>query len=114
MLLQKCHTCKFISSLNVKNAYWLVRLDEASQKYTGYIYRSKSYVYCNIQFKLNISLAAFLRGLYHGLDESVREFSIIFVDDILILSKTFEEHLVHIETINRRSKLYQRSKIFRI
>jgi hypothetical protein len=45
------------------------------------------------------SLAVFVRGLRKVLESDVNSFSACYVDDIVIFSKTFEEHLGHMNLI---------------
>jgi len=47
-------------------------------------------------------MATFVRGWKKVLGSDVRSFSACYVDDIVIFSKTFEEHLRHINLIFKK------------
>ena len=50
-------------------------------------------------FGLVTSLAAMVKCVELALGPEVEDFVSVFVDDILVISKSFEEHLKHLDTV---------------
>jgi hypothetical protein len=101
-LLQRFEGAKFISSLDLSSAYLQVELHEDSRKYTAFLYDSVVYQYKRVPYGFKNSLPAFMRALRLALGEGTEYFVLTYVDDILVYSKSFEEHLVHLETVIKK------------
>lgn len=102
ILLQKCYGTKFRSNIDLTASFWQLELEEGIRKYTGFLYKNQTYVYKRTPFGLKNSLASLVRAMRLVLDEQFQEFTIIFVDDIMCISKTFEEHIEHLSKIFNR------------
>lgn len=77
-------------------------MSEESKKYTGFIYRTKTYVLNVVPFGLKVSTAALLCALNNVFSSDCDEFLIQFVNNFLIVSKSFNEHFIHLETVFKR------------
>jgi hypothetical protein len=55
-----------------------------------------------VHFGLVTSLAAIVRCLEMALGPEVDDFVSVFVDDILIMSRSYEEHLEHLDIVFRK------------
>ncbi|PNF31892.1 hypothetical protein B7P43_G07950, partial [Cryptotermes secundus] len=94
-LLQRFEGAKFMSSLDLSSAYLQVELHEDSRKYTAFLYDSVVYQYKRVPYGFKNSLPAFMRALRLALGDGTENFVLTYVDDILVYSRTFEEHLDH-------------------
>ena len=94
-----------MTSLDLTAGYWQVPLAANSRKYTALLFNRKNYQFKRLPFGLNTSVASFIKCLDEILQPKNLDFLTIYVDDILIASRTFEEHLEHIEYV--LNKLYQ-------
>lgn len=102
-ILAKFNNKYFFSTLDFASGYWQIPLDETVRKFTSFLYDGRSYQFRVVPFGLNVSNAAFGRGLevaFSSSDSKLNNNNIvcpqdvhIYVDDILIASTTFEEHL---------------------
>ena len=63
------------------------------------------YEFLVMPFGLTNSRASFTRLMSHILRGLEYRFALIYIDDIIIFSKSVEEHLAHLEEIFRRLKL---------
>jgi hypothetical protein len=88
-----------MTSLALTSAFLQIPLEESSRKFTAFLFDTNVYQFQRVPFGTKNSLAAFVRGLRKVLGNDVTSFCACYVDDIVIFSKTFEEHLQHINTI---------------
>ena len=98
-LLQRFHGTKYVTTLDLSSAFLQVPLDEASRKYTAFEFQSKIYQYRRIPYGFRNSLAWFIRALQTVLGDETSSYVINYVDDILIFSRSFNEHMDHLDTV---------------
>jgi len=98
-MLQQFHGVKYMTSLDLTSAFLQIPLEASSRKYTAFLFDTNVYQFQRVPFGTKNSLAAFVRGLRKVLGSDVSSFCACYVDDIVIFSKTFEEHLKHIDLI---------------
>jgi len=88
------------SSLDLLKGSWAIPLEKNSRKFTNF-YSPKSgipYRYCTLPMGLNSSPAHFglmLSKIFHNKQDW--KFLHLYVDDILVTSGTFEDHLIHLK-----------------
>ena len=82
-VLPKLEDAKIFSKLDVKEAYWRVRLDEASSKLTTMITPFGRYMWKRLPFGLKVSSEIF----QHKIDEALGDLDGVFniVDDVVIV-----------------------------
>lgn len=102
VMLQKCSGSQYFTSLDMNSSFWQIPLHPQSQKYTGFLYKSKTYVYTAVPFGLKVSQSGLIRALNEVFDDSVNKHTIIFVDDILCLGTNFDNHISNLEQILKR------------
>ena len=98
-LLQKFDGIKFMSSLDLRSSYWQIPLNVESQQYTGFAYNNRTYVYKVLPFGLKTAVGSFTRAMDLILGAELQDFVTVYVDDILITSKTIDEHFQHLELV---------------
>lgn len=98
-LLSKCKNSKWLSSIDLSASYWQIPLSEESRQYTAFQFRGKTYHFKVTPFGISTSQAALVRALDNVFDESVENFTIIYIDDICVISPTFERHLENLNYI---------------
>ena len=75
-------------------------LAEVSRKYTAFLFNGKNYQFRRLPFGLNTSVASFIKCLDQILKPKDLDFLTVYVDDILIASRTFEDHLDHLGSVS--------------
>ena len=103
-LLYSFKNIKFLSVIDLTASYWQIPLTEKSQKYTCFTYNGQSYVYTRLPFGLKTAVASFSRGLKLILGPEIIEFTLVYVDDLLVYSKSFSEHIFHLKLLFERLK----------
>lgn len=93
------------SSLDFSAGYWQVPLHPEVRKFTAFVFEGRTYQFCVVPFGLNISNTAFGKALeavlnirINGTDDNLDDLH-IYVDDVLISSTSFDEHLVRLATL---------------
>lgn len=103
-LIRKFHGKPWMSSLDLTSGFWQVPLAEEDQKFTGFGFLGIGYKFLRVPFGLKTSGSGFIRALHIALGNDVKEFAVIYIDDLVIFSRTFKEHMEHIRII--LSRLY--------
>lgn len=98
-LLQRFHGKIFLTSIDLVSSFWQIPLSEDSKKYTAFLYNGRSYCYKVLPFGLKTSVASFSRCMDVVLGQEVRDFTHNYIDDLLIASANFDEHLQHIQAV---------------
>ena len=99
-LIAKARDCQWYSVLDINSAFWSVPLRKKDKYKTAFVTSTGHYNWKCLPFGLKTSPAIFQRILRNCLKRNgLDDFSVNYIDDILVFSKTFEEHLVHLEKL---------------
>jgi hypothetical protein len=99
-LLQKFHGASYITSLDLSSAFLHVPFKETSRQWTVFQFQGKVYQFKIVPYGFKNSLSAFIRALEKFLgDDDINKNLVMYVDDLIIHSSTFTEHLQHINTV---------------
>jgi hypothetical protein len=98
-LLQKFEGAQFMSTLDLTSAYLQIPLHRDSRKYTAFLFDSTVYQYTRTPYGFRNSLSAFVRALKLALGGEADEFVVVYVDDALVFSRSFQEHLRHLDVV---------------
>lgn len=98
-ILQKFAGTRYLSSLDMTSSYWQLELDKDSRKYTAFFHNGRCYHFKRMPFGLNISSAAFVRALDEILGEELLQDVIVYVNDILIASPSWEDHMKTLDQV---------------
>ena len=96
---------KYFSKLDLRSGYWQVEIDEADKYKTVFTVGNMGFFECNrMAFGLTNAPATFQRLMECCMGEMNLKECLIFLDDILIFSETFEEHISRLEAVFSRLK----------
>ena len=91
------------TSLDLKSGYWQVELDEDSIPYTAFTVGPLGFYEClRMPFGLKNAPATFQRLMENCLGDLHLNWCIIYLDDIIIYSKTPEEHVRRLEAVFKK------------
>lgn len=94
----------YFTLLDLNSAYNQIPLSEESKRFTGFVVPWAQYEFNYVPFGL-ASGSFILSQLINKIFGDIKvEFVFAFFDDIVIYSKTFEEHLAHLECVLERLK----------
>ncbi len=105
---------KWFISLDLKEAYYWVRMKKGKEWKTAFWMRYRHYEYTVMPFELKNTPATFQRLINDMLREYLDDFIITYLDDILIYSDDLEMHRSHVhkvlEKLNKRALYVKKSK----
>lgn len=91
-----------VSTIDLTSAYWQIGIKPEHTKYIGFIYENESYTFRRLPFGLSTSMASLIRCLNSVLQEDSRNFTAVYVDDLLVFSENINEHFTHLERLFKR------------
>jgi len=101
-LLHRLGDACFITKIDARKGYWQISMHPNSIKYTAFICDEGKYEFLRMPFGLKTAPSIFQRFMNGVLGESRGIFADVYIDDIIIYSNSWEEHLKHIEFILSR------------
>ena len=92
--LDALYGSKWFSALDLKSAYWQVELQEEDKHKTAFVVGSLGFYECQrMPFGLTNAPATFQRLIETCMGDLHMSSCLLYLDDIVIYSKTYEEHL---------------------
>ncbi|XP_046422345.1 uncharacterized protein LOC124180641 [Neodiprion fabricii] len=105
-ILQKYFGVEYFSSVDLTHGYWQISLERESRPYTAFLHGSTLYQFCRIPFGLKTAGSGFIRALNIAFNNDFTTFLTPYVDDLLVASNNFKQHLEHLDLIFTRLKQY--------
>ena len=90
---------KYFSTLDLRSGYHQVEMDKTSQQYTAFATASGLYEFCVLPFGLCNAPSTFQRLMHQVLQGLDRNICLIYLDDIIVFSRTFDEHLSRLRMV---------------
>ena len=90
------------STLDIKSAFWQIELEDSSKDCTAFSTPTGHYRYRRLPYGLSNSPLTYVRLMNHVLSGLIGKSICCFMDDILIFSKTEQEHFQIIEQVLSR------------
>ena len=93
---------RYFSTLDLASGYWQVGMDPESQEKTAFATHVGLYEFTVMPFGLCNAPATFQRLMERVLAGLSRERCIVYLDDILVMGTTFEEHIANLRAVFSR------------
>ena len=77
--------------------YWQVRVRKENIPKTAFVTIWEQYEYLRMPFRLYNISAIFQRLMNHVLHDHLGEFVMVYLDDVVIYSKSIDEHVKHLD-----------------
>ena len=98
-LLETFQTANWFTTLDLASGYWQVEMKEEDKEKTAFITHKGLYEFNVMPFGLCNAPGTFQRLMNYVLQEYLGKFVAVYLDDIIIFSKTFEQHIDHIHLV---------------
>lgn len=105
-LLDSLGRKKYLSTLDLRAGYWQIRMDPKDIEKTAFITHDGLFEHNVMPFGLCNAPATFQRLMTNMLAGLQWQSVLVYIDDILIMSETFEEHLIHLRQVLDRLREY--------
>ena len=96
------HGMKYFTSLDMVRGYYQFSLDESSREFTAFSTHRAHWQFKCLTFGLKNAPSVFQREMQKILGEFSWRHVIVYIDDVLILSKTFAEHVDLVRRVLRK------------
>jgi len=98
--------CEIFSTCNLPWGYWQTEIDERDRDKTAAVTRKGQWRFKVLSFGLANALSQFVRIMELVMSGLTYDVCLVYLDDILIFSKTFDEHLDRLATVFDRLDRY--------
>ena len=91
---------RYFSTMDLKLGFWQVKMSEESRQYTAFTVGSLGiYEFLRMPYGLCNAPATFQRLMQNCLGELNLQYALIYLDDMIVYSKTPEEHLKRLQAV---------------
>lgn len=97
-LLEKFKGMNYFTALDAASGYWNVLIHPADRHYTAIICEEGHFEHIRMPFGLRNAPATFQR-MMDELLKNCKDFAHAYIDDVIIYSKTFEEHIQRVQVV---------------
>lgn len=99
-LMVNAVNCKYFSTLDINSAFWSIPLKIQDRPKTAFVTQDGHFQWTCLPFGLKTAPAIFQRILGNIISKHrLSDFAVNFIDDILVFSKTFDDHIAHLSRL---------------
>ena len=93
------HGAQYFTTLDLASGYWQIELDEESKPKTAFTSEAGHFEFNRMPFGLQNAPSSFQRLLNTIFAEELFIFLLLFIDDLIVFSRTLKEHLIHLRVV---------------
>ncbi|KAI2644696.1 Retrotransposon-like protein 1 [Labeo rohita] len=105
--LEQLRRAKYFTKLDLRAAYNLIRIREGDEWKTAFSTSTGHYEYCVMPFELANSPLVFQSFINDVFRDMLDRCVIVYINDILIFSDSFQDHVLHVRAVLQRLVQYQ-------
>jgi hypothetical protein len=99
--INRIQCSKYFSKFDLKVGFWQVKMKEESIPWTAFTCPQGHYEWLVMPLGLKNASALFQRKMQNFFNEN-KEFVLVYIDDLLIFSKTYKKHIAHLDMFFRK------------
>lgn len=96
--------CQYFTTMDVDQAFWQVPMKEEDKKKYAFVFEGRLYEFNQMPFGAMNAPSTFQRLIDRVLRGLTWKQCLVYMDDVLVFSKTFEQHLVDLDEVLNRFK----------
>ena len=100
-IFDQLYDATYYTKFDFKSGYFQVSLSEEDRPKTAFSTRDSHYQFTVLPQRITNGPATFQRVINHVLGPTQSKYALAYIDDVIIYSKTFEDHLIHLNDICR-------------
>lgn len=101
--LDKLRDAKYLTTLDIRSAYWTIPMEESSRQYTAFTIPNRGlFQFRRMPFGLHGAPGTWQRFLDTVLGVDLEKHVFTYLDDIIICTQTFEQHLQVLAEVLKR------------
>ncbi len=111
--LEQLRKAKYFTKLDLRSAYSLIRIREGDEWKTAFSTTSGYYEYLVMPFGLSNSPSVFQAFINEVFRDMLNRWVIVYIDDVLIYSDSYEDHVQHVRVVLQRliaNQLYAKTE----
>ena len=93
---------RYFSTIDLRSGYWQVEMDADSKEKTAFITHNGLFKFNVLPFGLCNNPGTFQRLMTHVLRGLEWDICLVYIDSLIIFSRSFDEHLLHLEQVFKR------------
>lgn len=105
-ILDSLGKCSYFSTLDLAQGFHQIEMDAESIEKTAFVVNNGHYEYVRMPFGLKNAPSTFQRVMDNILRDYLYKSCFVYMDDIVIFSKSLQEHLIHVKQIFDKLKHY--------
>ena len=98
-LQDRLQGAKWFTAIDIRDAYYRIRMKKGEEWKTAFRTRFGLFEYQVMPFGLTNAPASFQALINDTLREFLDDFALAYLDDVLIFSKTYDEHVQHVRRV---------------
>lgn len=99
-ILDRLRGAKYLSSLDIKSAYWQIPMSACSREFTAFTIPGRGlFQFKRMPFGLTNAPATWQRLIDEVLQADLEPFVFVYLDDVIVISESFEQHLEILQKI---------------
>src|SRR6185312_14247219 len=97
---------KYISTIDLTCGYWQIPLHPESKRFTAYTLKKGRYQYRTLPMGITNAAPTFQRNMELDFKGLLWNCCIVYIDDVIVYSKTLKEHIHHLNQVFTRLRQY--------
>lgn len=101
-ILNNIKNAKFMTTIDLLSGFWQVGTNPEAKDKLAFVTHNGQYSWCVMAMGLSNAPGVFQKLVNAVLRDLIGRFVYVYIDDVLIMSNSFEEHLQHLEQVFQR------------